>query len=90
VPDDSSHSPAADVLVDIMRLHQTKDPALAAKQTRLLAVLAESAADGLNRAETEVDGLRAGARRLMKAQRQAEALRGQAGVRGGNSGEEND
>lgn len=73
--------------VSIMEQQRVKNPALAAKQARLLALLkAETpppvakvwADDDPNRPETEEDGIRAGALRIAKYRQQAQQQRARA------------
>lgn len=73
--------------VSIMEQQRVKNPVLAAKQARLLALLkAETpppvpkvwADDDPNRPETEEDGIRAGALRLAKYRHQAQQFKAQS------------
>jgi hypothetical protein len=80
-PDSDQSAQAAAALADIMRQRQAKSPKLTGKQERLLALVSSGAHTGydFSRPETEADGLRVGAQRVLKARRQADALRRQAG-----------
>jgi septal ring factor EnvC (AmiA/AmiB activator) len=81
---DDKHSPTAvAALAEVIEQRQAKSPELAAKQARLLDVLARgpAATDDHTRPETEADGLRAGELRRLKAERYSESLRRQASDR---------
>jgi hypothetical protein len=85
VPRDDQRPPTpAAALAEVIEQRQVKNLELAAKQARLLAVLAAGAAPADDRPETEADGPRAGELRRLKAQRLSDSLRHKA--RGGQNG----